>query len=182
MSDQPGLASVVLPPKLWYFAGCSLAANAALAATGQLAKLRKTGGARSGRRNSAQISGFAGWGELHSSILGFPQEFVSRNPEPASSIGFTFIRLSYQTEAALSLGAIWCHLVTPCINQPRAPVRVARARQVPQPSRATWLVVRQVGKVPPCARGCVRRLLCVTLGLTFIRLLSKTDTTTYVEE
>ena len=35
-----------------------------------------------------------------------------------------------------------------CIHQPRAPIRVARARRVPQPSRATWLVVRQVGEVP----------------------------------
>ena len=62
------LASVVLPPKLWYFAGCSLAANAALAATGQPAKLRKIGGARSSRQNSPHFSGFAG-GDL--SGLGF---------------------------------------------------------------------------------------------------------------
>ena len=36
-----------------------------------------------------------------------------------------------------------------CINQPRAPIRVARARQVAQPSRATWLVVRQDREAPP---------------------------------
>ena len=43
-------------------------------------------------------------------------------------------------------GDIWCLLYQ---LAPRPHFRVARARQVPQPSRATWLVVRQVRKVPP---------------------------------
>ena len=38
---------------------------------------------------------------------------------------------------------------------PRPHFRVARARQVPQPSQATWLVVRQVAEVPIPQQGSI---------------------------